>query len=75
MKTRKLNFTVKIEDNDIIQNNLEKLLYSVIGEEKVTDFRVLPNTDHLKDKQHFKKLLKDVKNSKNNLYKFINDNR
>ena len=33
---RRLNFTVEIEDSDLIQFNLEKLLCSIIGEEKIT---------------------------------------
>ena len=37
--------------------------------------KTLPNTDHLKEDTHFKKLQKDVKTAKDNLYKYINNNR
>lgn len=75
MKTRKLNITIEIEDNDIIQFNLEKLLNNIIGEKRITDLRVLPNTDHLKDNENFKALYKAEKKAKELKYKFINENR
>lgn len=37
--------------------------------------KTLPNTDHLKEKTHYKKLSKDVQTAKDNLYKYINNNR
>ena len=75
MKTRKINITIEIPDNDMIQFNLEKLLYNVIGEEKIIDLTVFPNTDHLKDNQMFKQLLSEKKSNKKILDRFINNNR
>ena len=75
MSTRRINFTVEIEDNDLIQYNLEKLLNSVIGKEKIKDLRVLPNTDHLKDNEHYKALAKAERKAKELKYNFINENR
>ena len=37
--------------------------------------KTLPNTDHLEEDKHFIKLRKDVKQAKDNLYKYINNNR
>lgn len=72
---RRLNFTIEIKDNDLIQFNLEKLLYSIIGEDKFKDFRVLPNTDHLKDNEQFKALCKAEKKAKKLKQDFIIKNR
>lgn len=36
MKTRKLNITIELEDNDLVQFNLEKLLNDVIGKDNIT---------------------------------------
>lgn len=75
MKTRKINITIKLEDNDLVQFNLEKSIYNLVGENNITDFRVLPNTEHLKDNEHFKALYKEEKKAKDLKYKFINENR
>ena len=72
---RRLNITIEIPDNDLIQFNLEKLLYNIVGEEKIKDLRVLPNTDHLKDNEVFRKLIKEKRNSRDEVDKFINNNR
>ena len=75
MKTRKLNITIKLPDNDITQYELEKTLEGVLGKENITDLRVLPNTDHLKDNEHFKSLIKAERKAKELKYDFINNNR
>lgn len=75
MKTRKLNITIKLPDNDMAQYELEKTLEGVLGKENITDLRVLPNTDHLKDNEHFKSLTKAERKAKELKYDFINNNR
>ena len=75
MKTRKLNITIKLPDNDMAQYELEKTLEGIIGKDNITDLRVLPNTDHLKDNEHFKALYKAEKKAKDLKYEYINLNR
>lgn len=71
---RKLNITIELEDNDLVQFNLEKQLNKVIGD-KIIAFKVLPDTEHLKDNATFKTLYKAKKDAEIKLYRYINDNR
>ena len=74
MSTRKINITFEIEDNDYIQYQFEDLIMSAVGRECNKDLRVLPNTNHLKDNQHYKALKKAEKDAKKRLYEFISSN-
>lgn len=74
MSTRKINITFEIEDNDMVQYKFELLIYNAVGQDKVKDLRVLPNTNHLKDNQHYKALRKAEKVAKKLLYEFISSN-
>ena len=75
MEYRKLNITIKLEDSDAIQWKLEQLLNSVIGEQNITDLRVLPNTSHLDNDDNYKALWKAEKKAKNLKYDYINKHR
>ena len=72
---RKLNFTIQIEDNDLIEHNVIKLIHSILGDEKVIDYRRFPKTDHLKDDTNFKKLQKAKRDAGLYLDRYINENR
>lgn len=72
---RKINITILIEDNDLIEYNLIKLLHSEIGREKIIDYVKFSNTEHLKDNNTFKKLLKAKRDAGRELDSFINNNR
>lgn len=72
---RRINITFEIPDNDQIQLNFENLLKTVVGADKITDFRALANTDHLKDEKKFKYLKKIQKDTKNEYYDYINENQ
>lgn len=71
MSTRRLNITFEIEDNDLIQYKFEQLIYNTVGEEKVKDLRVLPNTDKFKDNEQYKALRKAKKLAEIKLYEYI----
>ena len=75
MEYRKLNITIKLQDSDAIQWKLEQLLNSVIGEQNITDLRVLPNTSHLDNDDNYKTLWKAEKKAKNLKYDYINKHR
>lgn len=65
-----LNATFDIE-NDLEEYRLRNHLDSI----NAKYMRTIPNTEHLKGDKHFLKLQKDVKTAKDNLYKYINNNR
>lgn len=73
MKTRKLNITIVLPDDDHVQYKLEEAIYNTIGKENITDLRVLPNTDNLKENPMFKMLVKAEKKAKDLKYQFINE--
>ena len=75
MKTRKLNITFTIPDDDLYQFNFEKAIYNAVGNECKPIVKVLPNTDHLKDNANYSKLYKEQKKAQNLYYEFINNNR
>lgn len=72
---RKINVTIQIEDNDRIENNLIDLLNSIVGEDKIIDYRVFPNTEHLKEDSNFNKLVKAKRDAGLQLDRYINNNR
>lgn len=71
---RTLNFTLKIEDNDLIEHKVRSLLTSTFGDSLI-DIKTLPNTDHLKNDNHFLKLCKDKRNAQKNINSYIDNNR
>lgn len=74
MKTRKLSVVIEFEDNDFLEHKIRNSLksnYHLTDKELTT----LPQTEHLKDNKHYKKLLSDVIQAKKNLSNFINKNR
>jgi len=70
---RKINFTVKIEDNDLIEFNLIKTLENLLGS-SLTHYKKFPNVDHLKEDKAYKNLLKIKNNATLQLERYINDN-
>ncbi len=74
MGKRKINLTFEIDDNDLIQFNFEKRLFGMFGTALI-DFRVFPNTNHLKENKSFKKLVKAKREAGLELDRFINNNR
>lgn len=71
---RTINFTVKIEDNDLTEHNLRTHLEGLFSDKSIS-IKTLPNTDHLKDNESFKKLLKQKRNAQLLLDRYINENR
>lgn len=67
---KKLNATFDIE-NDLAEHQLRQTLEG-FGAKYV---KTLPNTDHLKDNETFKKLKVAKRKAESNLYEFINKNR
>lgn len=58
---RTIIITVKIDDNDVIEHNLYKLMQSVLGT-SFKDFKILPNTKELyQNDKVFKKMVIDSK--------------
>ena len=74
MGKRKINLTFEIEDNDFIQQRVEQRLFGILGKNMI-DFRVFPNTEHLKENKSFKKLVKSKRQAGLELDRFINNNR
>lgn len=71
---RKINFTVKIEDNDLVEYNLTKKLQNLLGR-SLTHYKKFPNVDHLKEDKVYKKLLKIKNNATLELERYINDKK
>ena len=65
-----LNASFEIE-NDLAEDKLRTHLEG-IGAKYV---KTLPDTEHLKDNESYKKLIKAKKDAENNLYTFTNNNR
>jgi hypothetical protein len=71
---RKINITIQIEDDDFREHELWTALDGLLGRSMI-DYRVFPNTEHLKDNNTFKKLLKSKRDAGLELDRFINENR
>lgn len=71
---RKLNLTIQIEDNDLIEHKLRYYLEDRLGD-AIISIKTLPNTEHLKDNTSFKELVKSKRNAQLQLDRFINNNR
>lgn len=67
---KKLNATFDIE-NDFAEHKLRQVLEG-LGAKYL---KTLANTEHLKDKPVYKKLIKAKKDAENQLYDYINNNR
>lgn len=65
-----INATFEAE-NDLAEHNIRKILEGLNGKY----IKTLPNTNHLKEDKYYIKLKKDVKQAKDNLYKYVNNNR
>lgn len=72
MKSRKINFTVEIDDNDLIEHHLIKELNKLLGQSMV-DYQVLPDTRELyQTDSNFKKLTKIYYDARNKRNDYIN---
>ena len=71
---RKINVTIQIDDDDFREHELFTALDGLLGRSMI-DYRVFPNTEHLKENTSFKKLYKAKKQAEENLWQFINNNR
>ena len=74
MSKRKINITFEIEDNDLIIYKFETELRKQFNN-SIIDYRIFPKTEHLKENESFKKLVKAKRNAGLVLDRFINDNR
>jgi len=64
MKTRKINFNVEIDDNDLIEHNLIRFLRENLGD-SLQDYQVLQDTKYLYESDdRFKKICKEYKLAK-----------
>ncbi len=68
--SKKLSVVFNI-DNDLSEHYLRTKLEGI----GASHFNTLPNTDHLKENETFKKLIKAKKEAQLNLDRFINANR
>ena len=71
---RKINITISIEDNDLMEYNLEKELRALLGVSLI-DYRVFPNIEHLKENESYKKLVQAKIKAGRTLDDYINNNR
>lgn len=70
---RKINITIVIDDNDFVESKLYSELKALLGRSMI-DYMVFPNTDHLKEDNTFKQLLKAKRNAGLELDRYINNN-
>lgn len=71
---RKINFTVEIEDNDLVEFNLIKKLENLLGSSLV-HYKKFPNTEHLKDDKTYINLVKLKNKAVLELERYINDRK
>lgn len=71
---RKINFTVEIEDNNLVEFNLIKKLENLLGSSLV-HYKKFPNTEHLKDDKSYITLVKMKNKAVLELERYINDKR
>ena len=69
---RLINFTVEIEDDDMVEFALRKWMETNVNPKYI---KTLKNADHLKDDTHYKKLRKAKKDANNNLDNYIDKTR
>jgi len=71
-KTRKINFTVEIDDNGYVEEQLIKVLGELLGS-SITDYQVLPDTSWLYDNDTtFRKLAGLKKKAKQEYNDYLN---
>lgn len=72
-KSRKINFTVEIDDNDLIEHQLIKVINELLGS-SVVDYQVLTDTKELYENDtHFRKLTKLYYDARRKRNDYIND--
>ena len=71
---RTINFTVKIEDSDFIEDNVRKHLSNTFKDALVSVI-TFPNVEHLKENKEFKALKKAKKQAQKNIANFTDKNR
>ena len=70
---RKINITIEIEDNDLIELQLLDFLKDSLGD-SIVDYQVLPDTKDLyENDSHFKKLTKAYYEAKRIRNDYINE--
>ena len=70
---RKINITIEIEDNDLIELQLLDFLKDSLGD-SIVDYQVLPDTKDLyENDSHFKKLTKAYYEAKRLRNDYINE--
>ena len=70
---RKINITIEIEDNDLIELQLLDFLKDSLGD-SIVDYQVLPDTKDLyENDSHFKKLTKAYYEAKRVRNDYINE--
>lgn len=72
---RKINITFQIPDDDFKEARFRGALNEYIGEKYIIDYRVFPNTEHLKDDKVYKKLVSLKRIAGLELDRYINDKR
>lgn len=71
-----MSYPKKINATFVVNNALEDHnLWNALKSLSPMDLKVFPNTEHLKDNESFKKLVKAKKEASLTLERFINDNR
>ena len=72
METRKINFTVEIDDNDYVEAELLKILSELLGA-SIIDYQVLTDTKDLyQNDSHFRAITKKYKEAKKVRNDYIN---
>ena len=70
---RKINLTLQFEDNDLIEDNVRKLINTVFGS-AVIDVRTLPDTEELYESDNnYKSLCKAKKDLQLKIDRYVND--
>lgn len=70
---RKILITVEIEDNDLIEFNFNKWLYTNLGD-TIKDYKVLTNTDELYEKDtYFQKMIRELGKQRKAVNDYINE--
>ena len=67
---KRLNATFEIE-NDLAEHQLRQLLEGMGAKY----LKTIPDTEHLKENEHYKALRKLKKQAEDKVYEFINNNR
>ena len=72
---RRINITIEIEDNDILEIAMEKELQDLLGS-SIKDYRKIPNDQELyKNDSKYRELSMSVKAAKRVKYEYYDKNR